>query len=209
MRGRLIALEGIDGCGKSTQARLLAHRIGEPNVVLTSEPGATTLGARLRQLLLDPARPTVSARAEALLVAADRADHVSEVIVPALADGRWVVSDRYSGSTFAYQGYGRGLDLDALRQLVTFATEGLEADLNVLVDVPLKVARARLRDAAPDRLENLDEAFHERVRDGYAAIAASDPRWVVVDGTGIVEEVAKQVSAALSTRLGPLPVGAR
>jgi dTMP kinase len=209
VRGRLIALEGIDGCGKSTQARLLAQWIGEPNVVLTSEPGATPLGVRLRQLLLDPARPGVSARAEALLVAADRADHVSEVIAPALADGRWVVSDRYSGSTLAYQGYGRGLDLDTLRQLVTFATGGLEADLNVLVDVPLEMARARLKREDADRLERLDESFHERVRDGYSTIAAPDPRWVVVDGTGTVDEVARQVSAAISARLGPFPASAR
>jgi dTMP kinase len=205
VRGRLIALEGIDGCGKSTQARLLAQWIGEPNVALTSEPGATSLGMRLRQLLLDSASPGVSARAEALLIAADRADHVSEVIAPALADGRWVVSDRYSGSTLAYQGYGRGLDLDTLRQLVTFATGGLEADLNVLVEV----ARARLKRADADRFERLDESFHQRVRDGYTTIAASDPRWVVVDGTGTVDEVAKQVSAAISERLGPLPASAR
>jgi dTMP kinase len=164
---------------------------------------------RLRQLLLDSASPGVSARAEALLIAADRADHVSEVIAPALADGRWVVSDRYSGSTLAYQGYGRGLDLDTLRQLVTFATGGLEADLNVLVDVPLEVARARLKRADADRFERLDESFHQRVRDGYTTIAASDPRWVVVDGTGTVDEVAKQVSAAISERLGPLPASAR
>lgn len=209
MRGRLIAFEGVDGCGKSTQARLLAEWIGEPNVVLTSEPGATPLGGRLRQLLLDPARPGVSARAEALLVAADRADHVSEVIAPALADGRWVVSDRYSGSTLAYQGYGRGLDLDTLRRLVTFATGGLEADLNLLIDVPLDVARARLERADADRVERLDESFHRRVSDGYATLAASDPLWVVVDGTGTVDQVARQVSAAVMARLGPLPAGAR
>jgi dTMP kinase len=206
MRGRLIAFEGIDGSGKSTQARLLLRRIGEQNAVLTYEPGATPLGERLREMLLDPARPEVSAFGEALLVAADRAEHVSQVIAPALDAGTWVISDRYSGSTLAYQGYGRGLDLDALRRLVAFATGGLEADLNVLVKVPLGVARERLTNEAPDRLERLDEAFHERVLQGYETIAASDPRWVVVDGTSSAEEVARHVSVLVSERLGPAPI---
>ncbi|HUC37357.1 MAG TPA: dTMP kinase [Acidimicrobiales bacterium] len=206
MRGRLIALEGIDGCGKSTQARLLAKWIGDASV-LTSEPGATVLGSSLRRLLLDPELPSLSNRAEALVLAADRADHVAEVIAPRLAEGRWVVCDRYSGSTFAYQGYGRGLDLDALRQLVDFATQGTYADLNVLVDVPFEVARARLSGSAADRFEGLDDGFHRRVRDGYMDIAASDDSWVVVDGTGTVDDVSRRVSAAVNARLAPLPGG--
>jgi len=207
----LIALEGIDGCGKSTQARLLAKRIGETKALLTSEPGATALGARLRRLLLDPELPAVSGRAEALMLAADRADHVSEVLSPALESGRWVVTDRYSGSTLAYQGYGRGIDLELLRGLIAFATGGLDADLNVLVDVPLDVARKRLKGSAPDRLdrlERLDASFHERVREGYASIAAADTSWVVVDGSGTVEVVAEQVSEAVASRLGALPAAA-
>lgn len=203
MRGRLIAFEGIDGSGKSTQARLLADRIGEAKAVLTSEPGATPLGTGLRRILLDPQLPAVSARAEALLMAADRAEHVRDVIAPALVEGRWVVCDRYSGSTLAYQGYGRGLELEALRLLLTFATEGVDADMNVLIDVPLEVALSRMKSEESDRLERLDRAFHERVREGYLAIAATDPYWVVVDGTGTVEEVASQVSAELTARLGP------
>jgi dTMP kinase len=205
VRGRLIAFEGIDGSGKSTQARLILNRLGEQNALLTYEPGATPLGQRLRQMLLDPARPGVSPLAEAMLVAADRAEHVSQVVAPALAAGKWVISDRYVGSTLAYQGYGRGLDLEALRRLVAFATGGLDADLNVFVKVPLGVARARLTDEAQDRLERLDAAFHERVLQGYEAIAASDPCWVTVDGTGSVEEVGRQVSRLISERLGPVP----
>ncbi len=206
VRGRLIAFEGIDGSGKSTQARLLLNRLGEQNALLTYEPGATPLGQRLRQMLLDPARPEISPLAEAILVAADRAEHVSQVIAPELAAGRWVISDRYVGSTLAYQGYGRGLDLEALKRLVSFATGGLEADLNVLVKVPLGVARERLTDEAPDRLERLDVAFHERVLQGYEAIAASGPCWVTVDGTRSVEEVGRQVSRLISERLGPVPI---
>ena len=123
-RGRLIALEGVDGCGKSTQAVLLAGAIG---ALSTAEPGATQLGATLRALALDPGLPPVSERAEALLMAADRSQHVVEVVRPALERGQWVVTERFSGSTLAYQGYGRGLDLDELRRLVSWASEGIDA----------------------------------------------------------------------------------
>jgi dTMP kinase len=125
-RGRLIALEGIDGCGKSTQASALADVLGAQ---LTFEPGATPVGARLRELLLTPDATPPTARAEALLMAADRAEHVVRVVEPALAAGEWVVSDRYAGSTIAYQGYGQGLDPSELVGLVRWATGGLAADL--------------------------------------------------------------------------------
>jgi len=204
--GRLIALEGIDGSGKTTQAALLASTIGDAMVTITAEPGATALGAGLRRLLLDPGLPPVAARTEALLLAADRAQHVAEVVAPALAAGRWVVTDRFTGSTLAYQGYGRGLDLEELRRLVDWATAGLEPDLNVLVDVPLEVARRRRRGGGDDRLESLGEDFHQRVRAGYLALAAGDPgRWAVVDGEGAVDEVATRLSAAVTSRLGVAP----
>src|SRR5271154_5311196 len=140
-RGHLIALEGIDGCGKSTQARALAEALG---AMLTFEPGATPVGARLRQLLLAPDAPAVSLRAEALLMAADRAEHVALVLEPALAAGGGVVSDRFSGPALAFQGYGRGLPPAELAQLVSWATSGLAADLSVLVDVTVEVAADRL-----------------------------------------------------------------
>src|SRR5580692_7806363 len=140
-RGRLIALEGIDGCGKSTQARALADVLAAR---LTFEPGATPVGARLRELLLAPDGAPPSLRAEALLMAADRAEHVARLLEPALAGGEWVVSDRYAGSTIAYQGYGQGLDPAALDELVRWATDGLAADLSILVDVSVDVAAGRL-----------------------------------------------------------------
>jgi len=143
VRGRLIALEGIDGSGKTTQARMYASAVRNAMVTVTAEPGATALGAKLRGLLLDPDRTPVAERTEALLLAADRAQHVAEVVEPALASGRWVVTDRFSGSTLAYQGYGRGLSLTDLRRLVDWATGGIEPDLNVLVDVPVEVSRRR------------------------------------------------------------------
>jgi dTMP kinase len=206
VRGRLIALEGIDGSGKTTQARLFASTTGGPLVTLTAEPGATALGAGLRALVLDPDLPPVAERTEALLLAADRAQHVAEVVAPALEAGRWVVTDRFSGSTLAYQGYGRGLALDDLRRLIDWATAGIEPDLNVLVDVPLAVARRRRSVDHDDRLEGLGADFHERVRAGYRALAAGDPeRWVVVDGTGDIDEVAALLGAAVLSRLGPAP----
>jgi dTMP kinase len=198
-RGRLIALEGIDGCGKSTQAALLAEHL---DARLTFEPGATPLGTALRQLVLNPALPSVEARTEALLMAADRAQHTAEVIEPLLNEGISVVTDRFTASTLAYQGFGRRLDLTALVALNQLATAGTSPDVNVLIDVPLEVARARMEPARADRLEALGEAFHCRVRDGYRQLAESDPgAWVIVDGTGDVAVVAERVRRAVAERL--------
>jgi len=220
-----VALEGVDGSGKSTQAEILAKSLG---AVLTFEPGATGLGRALRRLLLDPVLdttdpaldttdpaldttdpvldttdPVLEVRAEALLMCADRAQHVARVVAPALGAGRMVVTDRFSGSTLAYQGYGRGLPVGELRQLTAWASAGVEADLTVVIDVPLGVARQRLGRSAPDRLERLDERFFSRVRDGYLDLAAEDPvHWTVVDGTGEVEAVATAVREAVERQLG-------
>ena len=198
--GRLLALEGIDGCGKSTQARAVANVL---DATLTREPGGTDLGQTLRRLLLSPDLPPLSLRTEALLMAADRAEHVAVVIAPALAEGGWVVSDRFSGSTLAYQGYGRELDLDELRALVTWATGGLWPDLSVLVDVPVEVAQARLAESRPDRLERLGPGFAERVRQGFVAQAAGDPEhWLVVDGTLPIDQVTTRILDEVRARLG-------
>jgi dTMP kinase len=198
--GRLLALEGIDGSGKSTQARALAVALGAR---LTHEPGATPLGVALRRLLLAPEAPAISLRAEALLMAADRAEHVALVVAPALAAGEWVVSDRYSGSTLAYQGYGRGLATAELHPLVRWAADGVDADLSILVDVPVAVAQARLAETAPDRLERLGPTFAQRVRDGFLAQAAADPaHWVVVDGTADVPALTAHIVAIVRERLG-------
>lgn len=203
--GRLVALEGVDGTGKTTQARRLAEATG---ALCTFEPGATALGALLRAALLDPDAPRALGRAEALLMAADRAQHVTEVVRPAIDAGRWVVTDRFSGSTLAYQGFGRGLPLDALREVSDWAADGTAPDLSVLIDVPLDVARHRLAATAPDRLERLDAAFFSRVREGFRTLAASDPaHWVTVDGDAPVEEVGAAVLAVVVDRLGPVPRG--
>lgn len=193
--GRLIAFEGGEACGKSTQAALFAASSG---ALLTREPGGTPVGERIRTLLLDPAMGELSDRAEALLMAAARAQHAAEVIEPALVSGRDVVTDRFSGSTLAYQGYGRGLPLDDLRRLSAWASAGREPDLNVLL-----VVTRPLRDpSAADRLEVAGDSFHQRVAAGFAALAAADPdHWVVVDGDGTVDEVARRVRSAVEARL--------
>jgi len=211
-RGRLLALEGIDGCGKSTQARSLAATLGAR---LTREPGATDLGARVRELLLAPDAPATSPRAEALLLAADRAEHVHQVLAPALTAGEWVVTDRYAGSTIAYQGYGRGLDPMALRALIAWTTDGLAADLSILVDVPVEVAAARLA-AGPggaerlDRMERLGPAFAARVREGFLAQVAAEPdHWLVVDGEAAIPDLAAHIVDAVRARFDDVPVPGR
>ncbi len=190
--------EGIEGSGKSTQAARFAARFGA-RALLTREPGGTELGRGVRELLLTKHPHPVAAAAESLLFFADRAQHVSERLRPALAEGRVVVCDRYVESSLAYQGYGRGLDLEALHRIAAFATGGLRPDLILLLDLPVEagLARARSRAGGPDRLEAEDVAFHERVRAGYHAMAAADPaRWRVVDARGGEDEVAQRVAAA-------------
>jgi dTMP kinase len=200
-RGRLVAFEGGEGIGKSTQAERLACHL---DAVLTREPGGTDVGERVRELLLDRAISGLDARAEALLMAAARAHHVATVIRPALEGGRDVVTDRYSHSSLAYQGHGRGLDIDELRDLSTWATAGLWPDLVVLLDVPGEEAATRRAQGghAPDRMEAEAEEFHQRVVDGFRAMAAADPdRWVVVDGTGDPDSVADRVRTAVDAKL--------
>jgi dTMP kinase len=193
-RGRFVAFEGGEAAGKSTQARRLAARVG---ALLTREPGGTPIGEQVRSLLLDPAG-VVDARAEALLMAAARAQHVRDVIEPALAGGRHVVTDRFTASSLAYQGHGRGLPLEDVRVLSRFATDGLEPDLYVLLDSPAEAAAAR-RDRAHDRMESAGPEFHQRVREGFLALASADAaRWLVVDGTLPIDEVETAVWAGAS-----------
>ena len=205
--GRFVVFEGGEASGKSTQAGLLAQRWGAE---LTFEPGDTEVGARLRAILLDPATGHLDPRAEALLMAADRAHHVATRIRPALMRGRDVVCDRFVGSSIAYQGYGRQLGAGEVAALSAFAVDGLVPDLVVLLEVPADVAGARLAaSGALDRMEAAGDDFHQRVALGYRELAAADPgRWAVVDGSGSIDEVAARVSAAVSARL-PDPAPSR
>jgi dTMP kinase len=197
---RFIAFEGGEGSGKSTQARLLADRL---DAALTREPGGTPIGAEIRGIVLAADDNGLVDRAEALLMAADRAQHVATVVRPALDIGRHVVTDRYLPSSVAYQGDGRGLGAEVVRRLSLWATEDLLPDLVVLLTVTDTEARARIGGSGRDRLEKAGAALHEAVARSYEAQAAADPqRWVVVDGGGTVAEVQRRVAAAVADRLG-------
>lgn len=190
MTGRFIVLEGPDGSGKSTQAERLATRL---DGVLTRQPGGTRIGQSIRAMLLDPSEDQLSDRAEALLMAADRAQHVAELIAPALGDGRHVVCDRYSYSSVAYQGYGRGLPPDEVAQLSAWATDGLMPDLVILLTVSPEESARRLGSAL-DRFEQVGDGFHRRVAAGYDEMAAADPdRWIAVSGDDDPDTVASRI----------------
>jgi dTMP kinase len=198
-RGLLIAVEGGEAVGKSTQAALLASSLGAE---VSREPGGTAFGERVRGLLLDPAIGSMDARAELMMMLAARAQHVGERLRPWLDEGTDVVVDRYSGSTLAYQGYGRELPLEALRVACDLATGGLWPDLTVLLDVPLKESGTRRAGTPQDRIESEDESFHVNVRRGYLELAAAEPAsWIVIDGTGEPEDVATRVLTAVRGRL--------
>ena len=198
--GRYIALEGAEGCGKSTHAARLAAAL---DAVLTRETGGTHLGNEIRTLLHDPANTHLADKAEALLIAADRAQHLHELVRPALTTGRHVVSDRSAFSSLAYQGYGRGLPLEIVREISDWALDGHWPELVILIDVPVELLSERMAKRDLDRFEQADEAFHARVRAGFAEMAAADPdRWVVIDGTLEKDEVAHAIRTATLTRLG-------
>ncbi|MFN3430953.1 MAG: dTMP kinase [Candidatus Sericytochromatia bacterium] len=205
MNGLFITLEGPEGAGKSTQLQLLGQWIESLGraVLATRNPGGTAIGQQIRQVLLDPANKAMVPMAELMLYAADRAQHVQEVVRPALAAGSVVICDRFGDSTLAYQGYGRGLDMTLLRALNEMATDGLRPDVTLLLDLPSEEGLARVaRSRAIDRLEDEAIAFHHRLRDGYLALAAAEPdRFVKVDATQPAESVQQTLRAALAARL--------
>lgn len=197
MTGHLIAFEGGEGSGKSTQAARLARRTG---ALLTHEPGDTALGRAVRAILLDSVDLDITPRAEALLMAADRAQHVVDVVRPALERGQTVITDRFSGSSIAYQGYGRQLPAAEVARLSDWATDELWPDLVVLLEVPPSVSLQRTG-GPRDRLEAAGDSFHRRVHDGFLNQAIADPdRWVVVDGTQSEDEVADAIWEVVSIR---------
>lgn len=193
MTGVFISLEGIEGTGKSTQTRLLAEDLGRlgHDVVRTLEPGGTPIGLKIRELLLSLESEDMTPLAELLLYNASRAQHLGEVILPALKRGAVVVTDRFSDSTVAYQGYGRGIDLALIDSLDRAATGGLRPDLTILLDIDVETGLMRNRKVNKrDRLELEDVRFHERVREGFLRIAQKEPRrFRVVPCTGSIIEV--------------------
>jgi dTMP kinase len=200
MPGKFITLEGIDGAGKSSHLAWIAERLRRAgrDVVVTREPGGTPLGEKLREILL---RDSMDAGSETLLMFAARQAHLAQVVRPALARGAWVVSDRFTDATFAYQGGGRGFPLDKLRILEAWVQEGLQPDLTLYFDVPVSTGQARLKQVqgTPDRFEREDAAFHERVRAAYLERAGQFPeRFRVIDAAQSVAEVKVKLENILS-----------
>lgn len=203
-RGRFVVLEGVDGCGKTTQLQALREWLPSSGLmapgarlVVSREPGGTALGQALRELLLHPPQGVQPlSRAELLLYAADRAQHVEALLVPALEAGDWVLCDRFSGSTAAYQGYGRGLPLSLIDTLETLATGGLQADLTLWLDVPLAESRRRRGGRPADRIEAAGESFLARVADGFATLAAQRG-WTRIEAAQPVAAVTESCCAAI------------
>lgn len=208
-RGLFLVVEGPDGAGKTTQIERLAAFLteaGSPPIV-TREPGGTPIGAAIRDVLLDPTHTGMAPEAEALLYAADRAQHVHELIAPALDAGRVVISDRYLDSSLAYQGLARGLGVERILEISTWATGGLLPDLVVLLDTSTELARTRA--TGTDRLEREPSAFHRRVAEAYWALARTYAhRFAIVDGTLPPDEVAARVRARVEPLLEHAAVAA-
>ena len=199
-RGKYIAFEGLEGCGKSTHVKRLAESL---DAVATREPGGTRVGAMLRAILADPENTDIDARTELLLMTADRAQLMSEVIEPTLASGRHVVSDRSVYSTLAYQGYGRGLGVDTIRSINEWALNQTLPDIVVWIRIPREEAERRLAKRDLDRFEREGADFFARIADGFAEMAAADPnRWILIDGTLPKDDVQAAILAAVSPRLG-------
>lgn len=199
LAGKLITFEGLDFTGKSTLLHRLQRRLREEarEVLATREPGGTRVGERVRDLLLTREHDEMLPLSELLLFMVSRAQHAHEVVLPALREGKTVLTSRYRLSSMAYQGYGRGIDLDLIRRLNDAATDGREADITFLIDVPVEVALGRKRGEG-DRIEREGRSFYQRVRDGYLELTAGDPRVCVVDGTKSIDGVFEQIADHLN-----------
>ena len=199
-RGKFITFEGVDGSGKTTQSALLCSYLRQKgaDVVETREPGGTGLGEKIREILLSPSNSTLTETSEILLFLAARAQQVAEVIMPSLGQGRWVVSDRFCDSTLAYQGYGRGIDVEAIGKLNDIATGGLKPDITILLDLDAETGIKRaiaeknefIDSSDGDRMEKETKEFHILVREGYLELARQEPQRIkVVSATGSIEDV--------------------
>ncbi len=210
---RFITFEGGDGTGKTTQLKALeSHLQGKGrSCVSTREPGGTSLGKLIRQVLLEVGKQPIASPTELFLYLADRAQHVQEVILPAIDGGKIVLCDRYTDSTLAYQGYGRGIDLDLLRQLNEFANRGVKPDLTLLLDCPVELGLSRTAQrqsnagsarSREDRFEREKVEFHEKVRAGFLAMARAEPeRFRIIDASGSVEQVSLEIQNVIDREM--------
>ncbi len=209
MPGLFITLEGIDGCGKSTQLEMLSDALGlrGADFIITRQPGGTLIGERVRDILLANASAGLAPLAELMLYAADRAQHVSELVRPAMESGRIVISDRYTDSTTAFQGYGRGLDLEVINELNRLATGGLSPDLTILFDIDTEAASARLKarqtvvesERGMTRFEDEAREFHHRVREGYLKLARAQPERIrIIDASASARETHEKTMAIVA-----------
>ncbi len=195
-----IALEGLEGCGKSTHTKRLGEHL---NAVITREPGGTRIGSLLRAILADTENTDLDRRTEALLMAADRAQHMAEIIQPALTRGQHVVSDRSIYSTLAYQGYGRQLGTDALLSISTWALNNRLPDMVIYIDVPTDILNERLAKRDLDRFEREGPEFFARIAQGFTELRNADPaRWIVIDGTMSKDDVEADIRTKVLDRLG-------
>lgn len=205
MSGLFITFEGPDGAGKSTQLRLLANHLGELGIpyITTREPGGTSISDKIRTILLDPNNSSMVPKTEALLYAASRAQHVAEVIRPALARGEIVICDRYIDASIAYQAVGLGMSPEVIRRWNEEATDHLWPDRTFLIDVPPNEGLSRIESRGDlDRIEGRDLAYHQKVRDTFMQLAATEPRrFVVLDGTKSIETIADQIQHEMDTLL--------
>lgn len=206
MKGKFISFEGIEGTGKSTQAKLLQQSLLGLGyeVILTEEPGGTLISLRIREILLSVDHKKMKPLTELLLYNAARAQHIEEVILPALNRGAVVITDRFTDSTFAYQGYGRGIDPDLLESIDRIATDGLRPDMTMLLDLDVETGlRRNRRINKTDRLELEDVEFHERVRKGYHELAAKEPERIkVLDASGGIGELNIVIAKIISDFIG-------
>lgn len=204
MPGQFITFEGGEGGGKSTQIRMLADWLTERgvDVILSREPGGTPLGEKIRELLLHEMETPLCPEAEAYLFAAGRAQHVREKIRPALAAGSWVISDRFLDSSLAYQGIGRGLGLDTVREINATAIDGLRPDLTVLLDLDGDLSAARIADRAPDRIESEADSFHSRTRATFRELAIAEPdRFLRLNADDTIEGIATRIRDEIDRRM--------
>lgn len=197
MKGLFVSFEGIEGTGKTIQSKLLYEHFKKTGytVILTEEPGGTKIGLKIREVLLSVENKEITPVTELLLYNASRAQHIKEVILPALNKGGIVITDRFSDSTVAYQGYGRGIDLKLIDSLERMVTEGLKPDITLLIDLDAETGLLRNKGInKTDRLELEDLKFHKKVRDGYLQIAAREPERIkLIDGSGSIEEIQRKI----------------